>query len=281
MTDHEESRPMVNDRGGRASQRLGDTPNVPRDRQAQPKCPAESIASRFAALADRFVLWLSRRWLVVLNIIALAYVGLPVVAPALMYLGMEWPARAIHALYRPLCHQLPQRSFFLFGPQFTYSLQELAELLGAVVVEEPWSGAFPGNATVGYKVALCQRDTAIYTAIFVAGLVYGLVRRRVRVRPLPWWAYLGLGVLPMLVDGGYQWISYALATLVPSLAVMPHETTPALRVITGALFGLCTVWLAYPHVQDTMEEVRESLESKKAPAQLVSESEGPGALLAG
>jgi uncharacterized membrane protein len=270
------------DRFGRQSlQRLAITSDVVRDRVAQPKPPASSVARRLTAVADRFILWLSQRWLAVLNALALAYVGLPVVAPMLMYVGLDWPARVIHSLYRPLCHQLPQRSFFLFGPKLTYSLQELAELAGAVVVEAPWSGSFVGNATVGYKVALCQRDTAIYLAILLSGLVYGLIRRRVKVRPLPWWAYAGLGVLPMLVDGGYQWVSYALATLVPSLEIIPHETTPTLRVITGALFGLSTVWLAYPHVGDTMDEVRESLESKKSRARQLCETEDAEAVKAG
>jgi uncharacterized membrane protein len=215
-----------------------------------------------SAVADRFVLWLSARWLAVLNVLASVYVGLPAAAPVLMYLGLDWPARAIHALYKPLCHQLPQRSFFLFGQQLTYRLEELALLLGADSVSNPWSGGYYGDATIGYKMALCQRDVAIYGAILGAGLLYGLLRRRWRVPAMPWWAYVALGVLPMLVDGGFQWISYALATLFPSLELLPHETTPALRVTTGSLFGLSTVWLAYPNVADTMDEVRESLEIK-------------------
>jgi hypothetical protein len=35
-----------------------------------------------------------------------------------------------------------------------------------------------------------------------------------------------------------------------------------MRVITGALFGLATVWLAYPIFQETMEELRESLHQR-------------------
>jgi len=220
------------------------------------------LAERVAAYADRFVLWLSKRWLAVVNAMALVYVGLPLAAPAMMYLGLTGPARLIHAVYSPLCHQLPQRSFFLFGPRLTYRFEELALLVGAELTDNPWSGAFAGDRSVGYKIALCQRDMAIYGTILVAGLAFGVARRWRRVRPMPVWAYIVMGVLPMLIDGGYQWISYALATLVPSLGVVPHETTPIFRVATGSLFGLSTVWLAYPHVEDTMEEVRESLEIK-------------------
>ena len=262
------------------SQDLGGTPTAPNRAPRHTGRADEGLAGGISAVADRFVHWLSRRWLAVLNTIALAYAGLPVVAPVLIYLGLEWPGRVIHAVYRPLCHQLPQRSFFLFGPRFTYGLAELAELLGPAFVEEPWSGAFVGNAELGYKMALCQRDMAIYGAILVAGLAYGLLRRRWRVRPLPWWAYLGFGVIPMLADGGYQWISYALALLLPSLAVLPHETTPALRVVTGALFGLCTVWLAYPHIEDTMAEMRDSQERKTNRGQIVVSADVTGDVLA-
>ena len=220
------------------------------------------LAGRVSAIADRFVLWLSRRWLAVMNGMVLMYVGLPLLAPVLMVLGFSWPARLIHAAYNPLCHQLPQRSFFLFGPRLAYGYEELSLLLGAELTDNPWSGAFVGNPAVGYKTALCQRDMAIYGTILVAGLIFGIVRRSRSVRAMPVWAYVVVGVLPMLLDGGYQWISYALATLLPSLGVIPHETTPVLRVATGSLFGLSTVWLAYPNVEDTMEEVRESLEIK-------------------
>lgn len=254
----------MNEARGPVAHPAGGTTGSPHGVQRAAGRRGEGVSQRIAVVGDRFVLWLSRHWLAVLNTIALVYVGLPVVAPVLMYVGLDWPASVIHTLYRPLCHQLPQRSFFLFGPQMTYRLEQLAEIAGSTILEEPWSGAFLGSDTVGYKAALCQRDLAIYGSIFLAGLVFGVLRQRRTVRPLPWWAYVGVGVLPMLVDGGSQWVSYALATLVPSLGITPHETTPVMRVITGALFGLCTVWLAYPYVEDTMAELREGLEAKAA-----------------
>jgi uncharacterized membrane protein len=243
-----------------------EVPAASADRVSVVRASGDSVRSglveRVSAVADRFVLWLSKRWLVVVNAAASVYVGLPLAAPALMYLGLVWPARLLHAVYKPLCHQLPQRSFFLFGPRLTYRFEELALLLGAELTDNPWSGAFAGEPSVGYKTALCQRDMAIYGTILVAGLAFGVIGRKRRVRPMPVWAYIIVGVLPMLIDGGFQWISYALATLLPSLGVIPHETTPVFRVATGSLFGMSTVWLAYPHVADTMEEVRESLEAK-------------------
>ena len=217
--------------------------------------------SRLVALVNRLVYWLSKHWMFIFNAAAFAYVGLPVVSPVLMRLGAVWPALVINAVYRPLCHQLPQRSWFLFGPQLAYSLPELAEWMRWD--EFPSLSAlrdFVGNEDLGFKISLCQRDVAIYGMILLAGLVYGLLRRRQsRVRPLKWWVYMLVGVLPMAVEGGYQWLTYVASSFLPNLSIAPHETTPLLRTATGALFGWATVWLAYPYVEETMSEFRETL----------------------
>jgi uncharacterized membrane protein len=215
----------------------------------------------FVAAADRFIFWLSKHWLAVFNVLAFLYVGLPFLAPTLMHLGAERGAWLIYTIYRPLCHQLPQRSWFLFGPQLAYRLPELMKLAGDAVTG-PFSNSFIGNETLGYKVAFCQRDTAIYGAIFLFGLLFGVLRRRWNVRPLPWWAYILLGLVPMGLDGGYQLLSYLVPLVLPSISLQPYEATPLMRALTGTLFGWATVWLAYPYVQESMDDVRESLHSR-------------------
>jgi uncharacterized membrane protein len=224
--------------------------------------PSDGPVNRVAILAERFAFWLSKHWLALFSMLAFLYAGLPFLSPVLMRWGVEWPALAIHTIYRPLCHQLPQRSFFLFGPQWTYTLPELVELVGLSPELSPWTAAFVGNEAVGYKVALCQRDVAIYGAILVASWAYGLIRRRWKIASLPLWAYVIFGVLPMLLDGGYQFASYVLAQLWPAGLVRPYETTPMMRVITGALFGLTTVWLSYPLFQETMTDLQQSLHQR-------------------
>ncbi len=216
---------------------------------------------RAVILADRFAFYLSKHWLALFNVLALLYVGFPILAPALMHMGARVPATIIYSIYRPLCHQLPQRSWFLFGPQFAYTPPELMERTGIDVASDLARAAtFIGNEAVGYKMALCQRCIAIHGAIFLFGLLYVLGRRR--VRPLPWWAYIGLGILPMMLDGGYQLLSYVLSMLLPNSPIPPHETTPFMRTLTGGLFGLATVWLAYPLIQETMDEFREKLHQR-------------------
>jgi hypothetical protein len=88
------------------------------------------------------------------------------------------------------------------------------------------------------------------------------LRRRWDIQPLPWWGYILLGLVPMGLDGGYQFLSYALPLVFPGISLEPYETTPLMRLITGTLFGGATVWLAYPYVQESMEDVRVSLERR-------------------
>jgi uncharacterized membrane protein len=89
-------------------------------------------------------------------------------------------------------------------------------------------------------MAICQRDVAIYASIFLAGVAYSLVRGR--VRPLPLWVFILL-ITPMAVDGTLQ-----------LLGVL--ESTPLRRLITGGLFGLACVLLAFPYLEEGFQEIR-------------------------
>ncbi len=230
-------------------------------RQQERRARPSETTRKFVIAADRFIFWLSKRWVGVFNTLALLYVGLPFLAPTLMYLGAQTPASFIYTIYRPLCHQLPQRSWFLFGPQLSYRLPELMEMAGGEVTDA-FSRNFVGNEALGYKVAFCQRCASIYGAIFLTGLVYSLLRRHWDIQPLAWWAYLLLGLVPMGLDGGYQLLSYVLPLVLPAISLEPYETTPLMRLITGVLFGWATVWFAYPYVQESMDDVRTSLEHR-------------------
>lgn len=228
-------------------------------RQAEKRRLKNKRLRRLVIGADRFIFWLSKHWLALFNTLAFLYVGLPTLAPILMALGIHRPASIIYLIYRPLCHQLPQRSWFLFGPKLAYRLPELME---RGVVSSAWTRDFIGNEAMGYKMAFCQRDFAIYGTIFLAGIVYGLLRRRWDIKPLPLWVYIGVGIVPMGIDGGLQLISYILPLLLSDPPIRSYETTPLMRTVTGALFGWATVWLAYPYFHQSMEEIRRSLQQR-------------------
>jgi len=115
----------------------------------------------------------ARHWLLLLNVALGIFVALPLLAPLLMAQGHTQAAGTIYSLYRVTCHQEPYRSYFLAGPRMTYSKAELE----ALTPERPLA-AFVGSPQMGYKMAYCERDAATYAVLLLAGLGFGLVRRR-------------------------------------------------------------------------------------------------------
>lgn len=207
---------------------------------------------RVSSAIDRMVHWLARHWLAVFSVALFLYVAIPTSAPILMQLGATGPARVIYAMYRGLCHELPERSYFLFGPQATYSLAQLEAdnvLPGGTVLQRP---QYVGDHDHGYKIALCQRDLAIYGSMLVVGLLYGVMRRRRPIKPIKL-AVFALFLIPIAVDG---------------LSQLPgwRESNWVLRTVTGTLFGIGLVWLAYPHVQAAMNDV--AMGAENAPVEL-------------
>lgn len=218
--------------------------------------------------ADSFSDWLSRHYLALFNLFVLFYLGLPVLAPVLMKANIPGPARLIYRVYSMACHQLAFRSFFLFGEQLVYP-RSAAEVTGLIpfsqatgLSENDTTSAlfaarqFVGDDQIGYKIALCERDVAIYAAILLFGLIYAATGRRLPA--LPWYLWILLGLVPIGVDGLSQLISQP-----PFNFLVYRESTPLMRTLTGALFGFMTAWFGYPMVEVTMAETREFMAQKK------------------
>jgi uncharacterized membrane protein len=217
---------------------------------------------------DRISFWLSKHYLLVLNLFMLLYVGLPALAPVLMKTGLPLPAGIIYKMYSPLCHQFGFRSFFLFGEQAYYpskvahipGVKTFEEVSGITGVDDPTSYSrlqariYIGNETVGYKMALCERDVAIYGALLLFGLLYGLSGRRFKF--IHWMLWFLIGIAPIGLDGFSQILSqFNWQWLAP---ILPYrESTPFLRVLTGSLFGFFTAWFAYPNIEESMRETRQ------------------------
>lgn len=211
--------------------------------------PASPVSAAIDGVIDRLASWLARHWLATFNVIVAVFIGLPLLAPALMEAGATGPGRLLYKILAPTCHQLPDRSFFLFGPQVVYSAQQLeadgvypagSNPLARIALR--WNG----DAAHGYKIAICQRDTALYGSLLAGGLLFAALRGRLR-RPggtyikMPIWLF-GLLLIPMALDGGTQLFGL-------------RESGWELRLLTGALAGGAIVWLAYPYVQEAMEGV--------------------------
>ncbi len=218
---------------------------------------------------NRGVRFFSRHWLAAFSLVVLVYAGLPFMAPTLMKVGATGPARVIYTLYSPFCHQFAFRSFFLYGSQAVYprelagtDLVSYGEATGLDEGDVIAARQYIGDEKVGYKTALCERDIGIYVGILVAGLVYGVVRNRRSVKPLPLRYWFLLGIVPIALDGGTQLIS--------QLGIFPfpaRESTPVLRTATGLLFGAMNVWMAYPHVDLAMKDTYKTTAAKIAVAE--------------
>ena len=214
---------------------------------------------------DRGILAFARHWLLAFNLFVFFYVGLPFLAPVLENAGLSGPARVIYVTYSPLCHQLGYRSLFLFGERVTYPRDVFQDYTGINPNDLLGARAFVGNARMGYKVALCERDVAIYGAILLGGMIFGLPFVRRRLKPLHWLGWILVGLAPIALDGFSQLFSNFPYNTLPLLNLLPQrESTLFLRTLTGGLFGLANMWLAYPYVEESMRSVSEELETKLA-----------------
>jgi len=202
-------------------------------------------------LADKAIYRLAKHWLLLVNLFWALYVGLPLLAPLLMNAGWTTPAQVIYLVYRPACHQRPERSYFIGGPQTVYTPEELA----AAGVDLGPLARDIGNEEIGWKVAFCERDVAIYGSILVAGLVYAALRPALRRRSgdggtwkMPLRVFI-LFALPMALDGVVQLFT-------------SYESTWLTRSLTGAIFGVGAVFFAYPYLDEGFADVQRTVNQK-------------------
>jgi uncharacterized membrane protein len=169
----------------------------------------------FLPLVEGFVVFVARHWLAMVNLALGVLSGLPFLSPILEASSnpsVSFLGQIIFVAYKATCHQLPYRSFFILG----------------------------------HQMAWCERDTAIWGTLLLAGILFSFVRRRLPPLPFQWFVVL---CIPMAIDGFTQLFGW-------------RESTWELRLITGAIFGLATAWLIFPVLEKGMREVRESVESK-------------------
>ena len=207
------------------------------------------------------------RWLTIFGLSLGILVLLPFLAPVFMAMGWSSIGKAIYLIYSFLCHQLPERSYFLFGSKFTYSLAE---------IQSAWQSTnnplvlrqFIGNPVMGWKIAWSDRMVSMYTATWLFGFLWWFVRRW--IKPLPWWG-LALFLLPMGVDGLTHFISdlfgigQGFRDTNAWLVVITNHVFPTsfyagdawgsfnslMRLLTGVLFGIGLVWFGFPYLHQS------------------------------
>lgn len=212
----------------------------------------------------------SKYWIVLFGLIFGVYAGLPFLAPVSMHLGWSKLGNAIYFVYSFLCHQLSERSFFLFGPKLTYSLAEIGTT-GLNTSNFLALRHFIGNAAMGWKVAWSDRMVSMFTSIWFFGLLWWPLRKL--LPKMPWWG-LVLFLLPMAIDGGTHFLSDLagiglgfrdtnlwLATLTHNIFGPGFYTGDAwgsfnslMRLLTGISFGLGIVWFTFPLLNEAISE---------------------------
>ncbi|MFZ6029708.1 MAG: DUF2085 domain-containing protein [Chloroflexota bacterium] len=226
--------------------------------------------------ADRFSLWMGKHYLAFVTALVAVYLFGAFLPALLAKAGLATPANVFYKAYSYVCHQLPYRSWFLFGEQTAYP-RALAGVTGLLTFEqatgisestEPdavWTArVYIGDERIGYKVALCQRDVAIYAAIIFFGLVFAAWRRfwpGRPIRPLHWMLWILIGIVPIGLDGGSQLVSQYMPVLTNYLPV--RESTPFLRSLTGFLFGFSTAWFGIPYMEESFGETLRIYSRKK------------------
>lgn len=197
--------------------------------------------------------WIGRFYLTIIIILLFLYLLGAFLAPIFMHCKYENIARIIYRIYGH-CHQLAFRSWFLFGEQWCYP-RELAnidnvnsyeQMTGKDALDLQGARVFLGNASIGYKVALCQRDIAIYSSLLFSAIIFSIFRKR--IKPISWVLWILIGLIPMGLDG----ISQFGGLNIPLLEWLPiRESTPLLRTITGSLFGFATGFYLFPMLEET------------------------------
>lgn len=208
--------------------------------------------------------WIGNHWFETFLIIYGLWVFTPFLAPVFMHTGWFDAGKAVYFIYSFFCHQLPERSFFLFGEKPMYSLNEIQgawqNIINPMILRQ-----FTGNETMGWKVAWSDRMISFYTSIWLFAIVWFPFRRK--IKPIAWWGFVLL-LLPILLDGvthavsDFAGIGQGFRDTNVWLAAMTGNSFPAsfysgdalgsfnsiMRFLTGVLAGLGIVWLSFPYI---------------------------------
>jgi uncharacterized membrane protein len=99
---------------------------------------------------------------------------------------------------------------------------------------------------LGHQLGMCARNFSIYTAMFLTSVLFVVSKKR--LPGIPWWLWM-LMVLPMALDGTTQMFGW-------------RESDWILRVITGTLFGVSSIWFTLPMMQKTLLETPSPIPSR-------------------
>ncbi|MFH0817562.1 MAG: DUF2085 domain-containing protein [Candidatus Micrarchaeota archaeon] len=192
------------------------------EKELQQSFEVESETSQFKATDNSNLLWKVPYFLY--TFVLLAFVLSLFVIPYLEATqGTEKTGGLLFHLFRPMCHQLPQRSFFVFGAQ----------------------------------MPVCARDIGIYGGMLLGAIAFPFVFRMKSTKVLPIWIFIA-AMVPIGLDGGTQLVS----EYFPLPLIGVYESTNPVRLATGLLMGIVMSLYAIPLLNGVwhgyMEERKES-----------------------
>ncbi|HEX2914664.1 MAG TPA: DUF2085 domain-containing protein [Chloroflexia bacterium] len=153
--------------------------------------------------------FIATHWLFLLNAVNLLCLAAAFVVPLMYLAGWDGPANVIFGLFHYVCVQNPHHSFYIGGKQ----------------------------------MCLCQRCMAIYGTMLLAGLVFYLLRHRVKLPALKTWQFIVFFCSPIALDGFTQLFGW-------------RESTWELRFLTGGIFAIGAVWTLYPLLETKMARLQ-------------------------
>lgn len=233
--------------------------------------------------------WINAHWLGIALVLFFVFNLGAWTAPALMKLKMERAANIVYTIYSPLCHQMAQRSFFLFGEKPMYTPEEMGiPSTGNMGAEMLMSRQFRGNSSLGWKVAWSDRMVYMYCANWLALLILVIISRYRTVKPISIWLLM-LALLPMAIDGGThmlsdtaglfagfrynnEWLATLTGHLLPEQFYIGDQLgsfNSLMRLLSGLTFGFGTIWFAVPYLTKFSEQTVTAIDDQLARASML------------
>jgi uncharacterized membrane protein len=244
--------------------------------------PVSPTTRRIIKGIDRVALFIVKHWLALFLILYGIWVWAPFLAPVFMQNGWTGAGSTLYFIYSFFCHQLPERSFFFYGPQLMYNLDQIGQVWSTenqLILRQ-----FVGNAEMGWKMAWSDRMISTYGGIWLGGVLWAIFGKRVPRLSLVVW--MALGVLPLGLDGfthfvndivagssgqGFRdtndWLRALTGEVFPDAFYygnMLGSFNSYARWITGLLFGVTTVFAIFPIIKNAFLDTQQDLEYQLA-----------------
>ncbi len=167
----------------------------------------QDLSRRFMQTFFGFGHFMATHWLAIATLLNGLCLAAAFAAPLLVLAGWDGPGNMLYSLFHYVCVQNPQHSFYIGDRQ----------------------------------MCICERCMAIYGGMFLAGLVFYLLRNKLRA--LKAWQFGLFFCPPIALDSLTQLFGW-------------RESTWELRFISGGWFAIGACWTLYPLVEAKMHGLK-------------------------